>query len=116
MVLPYLPGVNGLVSLYIIQNTTKWLKINLNKSKQIIGHFAVNNFFFLQENCSILNWISMTTVPNGLIDCVTALFQSMAWRRTGNKPFSEPMHESLTIVVVYDSVGFDELTQEYYPW
>ena len=36
------------------------------------------------------NW-SLILVPKGPINNIPALVQIMAWRRTGNKPLSEPM-------------------------
>ena len=35
--------------------------------------------------------ISLKFVPKGPINNIPALFQIMAWRRTGDKPLSEPM-------------------------
>ena len=35
--------------------------------------------------------ISLKFVPRGPINNIPALFQIMAWRRTGDKPLSEPM-------------------------
>ena len=45
----------------------------------------------LKENFLILNKISLKYVSLGLIDNMAALVQIMAWRRTGDKPLSEPM-------------------------
>ena len=39
----------------------------------------------------ILIRISLNFVPDGPIDNKLALVQVMAWRRTGDKPLSEPM-------------------------
>ena len=46
---------------------------------------------FLNENVSILIQISLKFVPKGPIDNKSALFQGMAWRRTGDKPLPEAM-------------------------
>ena len=46
---------------------------------------------FFNENITILIQISLKFVPNGPIDNNPALVQVMAWRRTGDKPLSEPM-------------------------
>ena len=46
---------------------------------------------FLNENVSILIQISLKFVPECPIDNKSALVQVMAWRRTGDKPLSEPM-------------------------
>ena len=47
------------------------------------------------ENCSILNTFSLKYVRKGPIDNNQALVQIMAWRRSGDKPLSEPMMVSL---------------------
>ena len=54
-------------------------------------HFAVDLFkgIFLNENFWTLNKISLKHVPYGLINNMTALIK--AWRRTVDKPLSEPM-------------------------
>ena len=62
------------------------------------GHrFAdnVSKCIFLNENICILIIISLQFVPEGQINNVPALAQIMAWCWPGNKPFSEPMMESL---------------------
>ena len=49
---------------------------------------------FVNEKFCILIKISLKIVPKGLIDNNAALVQVMAWRRTGDKPLSEPMYMS----------------------
>ena len=46
---------------------------------------------FLNENVWILIKISLMFVPMGPINNIPALVQIMAWRRSGDKPLSEPM-------------------------
>ena len=46
---------------------------------------------FVNENCFILIKCSLKYVRNGPIDNNPALVQIMAWRRSGDKPSSEPM-------------------------
>ena len=46
---------------------------------------------FLNENIIILIKISLKFVPYGPINNIPALVQIMAWRRSGDKPLSEPM-------------------------
>ena len=46
---------------------------------------------FLNENVWIPIKISLKFVPKGPINNIPALVQIMAWRRTGDKPLSEPM-------------------------
>ena len=56
-------------------------------------HFADNIFkcIFLNEKFDISIRISLKFVHKGPIDNKPALVQVMAWRRTGDKPLSEPM-------------------------
>ena len=51
---------------------------------------------FKWENFCISIRISLKFVPMGPIDNKWALVQVMAWRRTGNKPISEPMLTQFT--------------------
>ena len=46
---------------------------------------------FLNEHDKIAIQISLKHVPRNPIDNKPALVQVMAWRRTGDKPLSEPM-------------------------
>ena len=50
---------------------------------------------FLNENIAVSISISLKFVSKGLIDNMAALVQIMAWRRSGDKPLSEPMMVSL---------------------
>ena len=56
-------------------------------------HFADDMFkcIFLNENIWIPIEISLKIVPRGSISNIPALVQIMAWRRSGDKPLSEPM-------------------------
>ena len=60
-------------------------------------HFADDMFMcnFFNENCCILMKFSLQYVRKGPIDKNPALVQIMAWRRSGDKPLSEPMMISL---------------------
>ena len=60
-------------------------------------HFADDTFkhIFLNENVRIWIKISLKFVPKGPINNNPALVQIMAWRRSGDKPFSETMMVSL---------------------
>ena len=53
--------------------------------------FQTFQCIFLNENVWISIKISLKFVPNDLFTNIPALVQIMAWRRPGNKPFSEPM-------------------------
>ena len=50
---------------------------------------------FLNENVRISIKISLKFVPKGPVNNIPALVQRMAWRRSGDKPLSEPMMVSL---------------------
>ena len=67
--------------------------INILRPRKNGQHFSDNIFkcIFLNENVWISNTIWLKFVPKGPIDNNTALVQIMAWRRTGDKPLSEPM-------------------------
>ena len=67
--------------------------INTLRPRQNRRHFADDVFLcnFLNENAWIPIKISLTFVPKGPINNIPALVQIMAWRRTSDKPLSEPM-------------------------
>ena len=60
-------------------------------------HFAAVIFkrIFFNENVWISIKISLKFVPKGPINNIPALVRIMAWRRSGDKPLSEPMMVSL---------------------
>ena len=60
-------------------------------------HFADDIFMciFFNENCCILIKFSLKYVRKGPIDNNPALVEIMAWRRSGDKPLSQPMMISL---------------------
>ena len=74
---------------------SQWL--NSLRPRQNRSHFAENIFKcnFLNENIWIPIKISLKFVPIGPINNIPALIQIMAWRRSGDKPLSEPMMVSL---------------------
>ena len=71
--------------------------INTLRPIQNGRHFADDIFkcIFLNENAWISLKISLKFVPKGPINNNPALVQIMAWRRSGDKPLSEPMMVSL---------------------
>ena len=73
------------------------LHINTLRPRQNGRHFADNIFkcIFLNENAWISLKISLKFVPKVQINNIPALVQIMAWRRSGDKPLSEPMNVSL---------------------
>ena len=71
--------------------------INTLRPRQNGRHFADDIFkcIFLNENAWMPIEISLKFVPEGPINNIPALVQTMAWRRPGDKPLSEPMMVSL---------------------
>ena len=71
--------------------------INTLNSKRNGRHFAddTSKWIFLEENICILIETSLKFVPKGPINNNPALVQKMAWRRTGDKPFSNQWWRSL---------------------
>ena len=71
--------------------------INTLRPRQNGRRFADDTFkrIFLNENVIISIKISLKFVPKGPINNNPALVQIMAWRRSGDKPLSEPMTVSL---------------------
>ena len=71
--------------------------INTLRPRQNGRRFADDTFkcIFLNENVRISIKISLKFVPKGPINNNPALVQIMAWRRSGDKPLSEPMMVSL---------------------
>ena len=71
--------------------------LNTLRPRQNGRHFADDTFkcIFLNENIRISIEISLKFVPIGPINNIPALVQIMAWRRSGDKPLSEPMLVSL---------------------
>ena len=70
---------------------------NTLRPRQNGRRFADDTFKrnFLNENVRISIAISLRFVPKGPINNIPALVQIMAWRRSGDKPLSEPMMVSL---------------------
>ena len=73
------------------------IKLNTMRPRQNGRHFADDIFkcIFVNENVWIPIKISLKFVPKGPINNIPSLDQIMAWRRTGDKPLSEPMMVSL---------------------
>ena len=71
--------------------------LNSLSPRQDGRHFADDIFtsIFFNGNCYILIKFSLKYVRKGPIDNNPALVQIMAWRRSGDKPLSEPMLISL---------------------
>ena len=85
--------------LQYLSHPTSWLGWRLLKLRSLTHeqHFADDIFkrIFFNENVKISIRISLNFVPKGPINNNPALVQIMAWRRSGDKPLSEPMMVSL---------------------
>ena len=68
---------------------------------------------FLNENAWILFTISQNFVPKCPINNIPSSVQIMAWRRSGDKPFSGPMMALFTewIYTIYLSISFRVASQ-----
>ena len=73
------------------------LHVNSLRPRQNGRRFADDTFkrIFLNENVRISIKISMKFVTKGPMNNNPSLVQIMAWRRSGDKPLSEPMMVSL---------------------
>ena len=73
------------------------LGVNTLRPRQNGRRFTDDVFkcIFLNENVWISLKISLTCVPKVPINNIPALIQILAWRRSGDKPLSEPMMVSL---------------------
>ena len=91
--------LNDLYTHFPRQTTIQGLVYDINslRPRQNGRHFAddICKCIFLNENVRISIKISLKFVPKGLINNNPALVQIMAWRRSGDKPLSEPMMVSL---------------------
>ena len=69
------------------------IEVNTLRPGENGRHFPDDIFkcIFLNENVRISIKISLKFVPNGPLNQIPALVQIMAWRRSGDKPLSEPM-------------------------
>ena len=81
---------------YIYQLFLKPTAFNSLRPRPNRRYFADDIFkrIFLNENVWISIKISLKFVPKGPINNIPALVQIMAWRRSGDKPLSEPMMAS----------------------
>ena len=84
-------AASGLCGIWIIYC------LNTLRPRQNGRRFADDIFkrIFVNENIRISIKISLKFVPKGPINNNPTLVQIMAWRRSGDKPLSEPMMVSL---------------------
>ena len=71
--------------------------VNTLRPRRNEQHFAYDIFkrIFFNKNVWFSIQISLKFVPKGPINNILTLVQIMAWRRSGDKPLSEPMMVSL---------------------
>ena len=71
----------------------KGAAFNTLRPRQNGRHFPDDIFkcIFLNENAWVSIKISLKFVPKGPINKIPSLVQIMAWRRSGDKPLSEPL-------------------------
>ena len=101
------PGREGGREIWRCEDWFKTLRLRQNGRR-----FADDTFkrIFLNENVRISIKISLKFVPKGPIKNNPALVQIMAWRRSGDKPLSEPMMvSSLTHICVTRPHWFNAL-------
>ena len=89
--------VSNLPSCIIYPPMVNIICFNTLKPRQDGRHFAddIFTYIFFKDNCFIMIKFSLKYVRKGPIDNNPALVQIMAWRRSGDKPLSEPMMVSL---------------------
>ena len=87
----------GSCGLSYINNFEFNMNFNTLRPRQNGRHFPDDIFkcIFLNENAWIPIKISLKFVPKGPINKIPSLVQITAWRRSGDKPLSEPMMVSL---------------------
>ena len=113
-------GIKVICDLY----TDTASNINTLRLRQNGRRFADDTFkcTFLNENVRISIKISLKFVPKGPINNNPALVQIMAWRRSGDKPLSEPMMVSLLTHICVtrpqwvNSNNFLFFINNYWPW
>ena len=82
-------------------------RLNSLRPRQNRRYFADDVFKcnFLNENVWIPIKISLKFVPKSPINNIPALVKVMAWRRTGDKPLSEPMMAQFNDVYMHHSAS-----------
>ena len=97
MTISFLCLINGWIRLVIMYLCSLPYVVNTLRPRQNGRRFADDTFkrIFLNENDRISIKISLKFVAKGPINNNPTLVQIMAWRRSGDKPLSEPMMVSL---------------------
>ena len=81
------------LALSFLESLSSRYRVNTLRPRHNGRHFQDDIFecIFLNESVRISIKISLKVVSNGAINNISALVQIMAWRRSGDKPLSEPM-------------------------
>ena len=92
--------------------------LNTLRSRQNVRRFADDTIkcIFLNENVRISIKISLKFVPKGPNNSNPALVQIMAWRRSGDKPLSEPMMVSLLTHICVTRPQWVKVDDRPYKW
>ena len=88
-------GWNNWFDITVASPRGQW--VNTLRPRQNGRHFPddISKWIFLNENAWISIKIPLKFIPKIPINNIPALVQIMAWRRSGDKPWSEPMMDSL---------------------
>ena len=91
------------------------MALNTLRPRQNGRHFADDIFkcIFWNENVWIPIKNSLKFVPKSPINNISAQIQIMAWRRTGDKPWSEPMMVSLLTHICVTRLQWVKFTQNH---
>ena len=92
-------GLSQLASQTFIPSGPSSLHVLTHRGRDKMARYFPDDIFkciFLNENDWISITISLKLVPEGMINNnIPSVIQIMAWRRSGDKPLSEPMMVSL---------------------
>ena len=90
---PATKSCNASITHQYLSNFQPYSAINTLRPRENGRHFEDDIFkcIFVNENLWMPIKISLKFVPKGPINNIPALVQTMAWRRPGDKPLSEPM-------------------------
>ena len=100
------------VSVFCIRVITHW-----GQDKMVAS--CADDIFkwdFVKENISFSTTIPLNFVPKGQIDKKWPLVQVMAWRRSGDKPLSEPTMALFTDVYMRHSASMSSRLEQFKMW
>ena len=94
-----------------------WHQIGMLRPRQHDRHFAdnISKCIFLNENLRNWNKISLKFVSSVPINNVSALVQIVAWRRTDDKPLSDPLLTQLSGTYVCHPATTNRDLIQYWP-